>query len=425
MMAVNAGGMKTREHFHMPTATGSGLPMRPLILIIIVLLLLVLVGTALSAQSISIGNDLYVSANEAERTPRATRDLFSAGPDIELREQVDSDAHVAGFSVLESAATGGDLYAAGGSVRINAAVGDDLSAIGFSVSTGPDAIIGGNARLSGGSVRIEGPISGALVVSAGSVVLDTNVVGDVWLAAREVEFGPNAAIGGTLHVTSSNEISVPETVAAQDRVVLERLDTDDTPMHAPDWARDWTNGWMQGMGHGWSAPHPLYLFGGTVLTLIFLFAIGAAALELAPEHTKALHDRISQHPWIALFSGIIGLSALVGLIPIAAIVVIGLPFVPFIVLALILLWTLGYLLGVYAIAIALLSGSRHDSENPGIGKRLLALALGLLIATLLNFVPLLGWMTNLVIGFLGVGAMVLAFLGWMPTSLLRSTAGSS
>ena len=91
------------------------------------------------------------------------------------------------------------------------------------------------------------------------------------------------------------------------------------------------------MGRGWSAPHPLYLFGGTVLTLTFLFAIGAAALALAPENTDALRRRISQHPWISLFSGIIGLSALVGLIPIAAITMIGLPLLPFIVLALILL----------------------------------------------------------------------------------------
>lgn len=422
-MAVNAGLWKLRK------ISAGNQPRGRIImrqsLTIIALTLFIPLGTALSAQPISAGNDLYVGEDGAERTPRPSGDLFSVGPDIELREAVDDDVHVAGFSVLVSAPTRGDLYAAGGSVRINAPVGDDLSAMGFSVSIGPDAVIVGDARLSGGAVRIEGPVAGALVVSGGSVFLDAHVGGDVWLAARDIEFGPNAAVVGTLHIASPDEISVPETVAAPDRVIRERLDVDDMPMHAPDWAPDWTNGWMQGMGHGWSAPHPLYLLGGTILTFVFLLAIGAAALALLPERTEAMRDQISQHPWISLFSGIIGLSALVGLIPIAAITLIGLPLLPFVVLALILLWTLGYLSGVYAIAMALLVGTGRGSETPGIGKRLLALALGLLIATLLNFVPFLGWMINLVIGFLGVGAVVQTFIRRIPTNALRSEDGSS
>lgn len=418
MMAVNAGLWKMRE-ISACLQPPERIIMR-LTVTIILLALFIPSCTALFAQSIFIGDDLYVGGNGAERTARASRDLFSAGPDIELREAVDADAHVAGFSVLVSASTGGDLYAAGGSVRINAPVGDDLSAMGFSVSTGPDAAIGGNARLSGGSVRIEGPVAGALAVSGGSVFLDTRVAGDAWLTGRDVEFGPKAEVAGTLHITSPDEISVPETVATPDRVIFERLDVNDMPMHAPDWAPDWTNRWMWDMGRGWNAPHPLYLLGGTVVTLAFLLAIGAAALALAPERTEALRDRIAQHPWIALFSGIIGLSAVFGLIPVAAITVIGLPLVPFVVLALILLWTLGYLMGVYAIAMALLTRAGSGRETPGMGKRLLALALGLLTASLLNFVPFLGWMVNLVIGFLGVGAIVQAFIGWMPTNDLRS-----
>ena len=421
MMVVNADRWKMREISHTFQQLDK-LIMRPSAFIVGLTLLFPL-GTVLSAQSITIGNDLYVGGDEAARTPRANRDLFSVGPDIALREAVDADAHVAGFSVLVSAATGGDLYAVGGSVRINAPVGDDLSTMGFSVSTGPDATIGGNARLTGGSVQIEGPVAGALAVTGGSIFLDAPVVGDAWITGRDVEFGPNAAVAGMLHVASPDEIRVPEKVAPPERVIFEQFDVDDMPMRSPAWAPDWTNGWMRDMGHGWSAPHPLYLLGGTIVTLAFLLAIGAAALALAPERTEALRHRISQHPWIALFAGIVGLSALVGLIPVSAIMVIGLPLVPFVILALILLWTLGYLMGVYAIAMALLSGAGRSNETPGMGKRLLALSLGLLIASLLNFVPFLGWMVNLVIGFLGVGAMVQAFIRWMPTNALRSEVG--
>lgn len=390
----------------------------------ILLMLLITLSAALSAQSVTIGDDLFVGAEGAEQTPQATRDLFSAGPDIELREAVGADAHVAGFSVLVDAPIGSDLYVAGGSVRINAAVGDDLTAMGFSVATGPDATIGGNARLSGGSLRIEGPVAGTLAVSGGSVFLDARIGGDAWLSGRDIEFGPNAEVVGELHVASPNETSIPDTVTAPDQIIFEWLDDHEMPMHPPEWAPDWTNGWMRNMGRGWDAPHPLYLLGGTVVTLTFLFIIGAAALTLAPERTEALRSSISEYPWASLFWGIIGLSALLGLIPLSVVTLIGLPLVPFVVLSLILLWTIGYLAGVYSIAMALLSGSGRSAQTSGIGKNLFALAVGLLVASVLNFVPFLGWVVNLVIGFLGVGAIVQTLIGWKQPSALPAQAGT-
>ena len=156
--------------------------------------------------------------------------------------------------------------------------------------------IGGNARLTGGFVRIEGLIGGALAVSGGSIFLDTRIDGDVWLAARDVKFGPDSAIAGTFHVTLPDEINIPETVAAPDRIVFQRLDVDDMPMHAPDWAPDWTNGWMRDMGRGDSAPRPFDLSGGTVLTVAFLLAIGTATLALGPERTGVLRNQASRHP---------------------------------------------------------------------------------------------------------------------------------
>ena len=126
-----------------------------------------------------------------------------------------------------------------------------------------------------------------------------------------------------------------------------------------------------------------------------------------------------------MLSGILGLSTLVGLIPVTAITVIGLPLVPFVILALILLWMLGYLTGVYTMGMALLEGTGVVSEGPGLGKRFLGLALGLVIATLLNFIQVLGGMINLAVGFLGVGAIVRAFVGLTPTHGHRAEAGSS
>ena len=383
---------------------------------------LALLGSTLTAQPVAIGGDLYVGGATGGGIPAAERDLFAGGPAVEVDEEVAEDAHVAGFSVRVSAATGGDLYAAGGDVSLEAPVGDDLSAFGFSVTIGPAATVGGNARLGGGSVRIEAPIAGSLAASGGTVTLASRIAGDVSIAAGNVEFGPGAEVGGMLHIAASGPIEVPETVAPPDRVVVELIEpgagpggaadwpADWAPNWAPNWAPAWAERWM-GMGEmdrDWHAPGPFAWSAGALLTLAFLLALGAAALALMPARIEALRARAAGRPWLVLLLGILGLSALIGLIPVSAATLIGLPLVPIAILALILLWTLGYLLGGYVVAMALLDGLRREAAPHGMAMRLGALALALLIAAMLNFVPILGWMANLVLGFLGIGAMVLA-----------------
>jgi hypothetical protein len=104
--------------------------------------------------------------------------------------------------------------------------------------------------------------------------------------------------------------------------------------------------------------------------------------------------------------GILGLSASIGLVPVSAMTLIGIPLVPIAFLLAFVFWIIGYLIGVFAISVRL-TGAFRDVPSSAGGK-LLLLTLGFIAAITLNFIPIIGWLINLALVFLGLGSIVLA-----------------
>lgn len=361
----------------------------------VLLCLLPLFATPLRAERIEVGGDLYVSDPESGATPPTPRSLFAIGFSVAQGAEVAKDAHIAGFRVDMSGAIGGDVYAAGGSLTLDAPVAGDASMVGASISTTSRAVVSGNARLSAGTLTLDGAMEGVLLASGGTVTLNAPVAGDVWIAAGQVDFGPEARIGGILHLATSNRPPIPASVVPEDRIIYEQLDG-----HA-----------RQMIDHAtgdWSRPGPWTALLGAIVGLGFFLIIGVAALSVAPELTERLRMRAMTRPGQVFLAGVLGLSALVGLIPVAAMTIVGIPLLPLIIVLIIVTWTCGYMLGVYTIAMRLFVNFGRPGatpEGPTLGQKLLVLAGGIVVTSLVNFIPVLGWIANVVIMLLGAGSM--------------------
>jgi len=81
--------------------------------------------------------------------------------------------------------------------------------------------------------------------------------------------------------------------------------------------------------------------------------------------------------------------------------------VPIVLLAIVVVWTLGYALGAYSVAMRLWSGLGGAAEPSNIA-RLLVLAAAIILVALLNFIPFVGWVANYTLVLLGIGAMTRA-----------------
>lgn len=362
-------------------------------------------ATPMGAQTVSTSNggDHFTAGSTITQTYDATGDIFTAGEVVTISGRSGGDVHVAGMDLDVGTNADADLYAAGATVTIRANVADDVTAMGYSIRLSPNAAVGGNARLLGRSVVIDAPIAGALTAAAGEVTLNSIVRGDVRITAEKISFGPDAQILGQLVYASEDEMRIPERVIPADRVRHEVW------TKGPMWdemRRSWEDAEMPML------PTFMTLFSAFLITLAFFVVIGSIFLTFAPGPVSRMRREIADRPGHVFLLGILGLSMLFGLVPITALTIIGIPFVPFAVLLIVVAWTLGYLLAAYAIAMRVM-GWMGGPANPALLIRLLVMAVAVCTVTLLNFIPFVGWIINYTLVLLGIGGMTSALFNWL------------
>lgn len=319
-----------------------------------------------------------------------------AARSVKVSGTTQGDLHVSGLDVSVNVDALEDLYVMGGSVVIRGAVAEDLTAAGFSLRTESSSHTQGNARLMGNSVTIEGPIEGALSIMGRDVIVNAAIKGDARILAQTLSFGPDAVVSGTLTYSTEEKMAVPDRVAAAERVVFEKVSG----------GRVWEE--WQDVGKDMPAlPTFASIMFGFVISLLFFLVLGALMLGFMPKRLSKMRRSIATAPGQTLLLGVIGLSVLFGMVPIVALTIAGLPFVPVVLLAIVVLWTLGYALGAYSVAMRLWSGLGGHSE-PGNIIRLSVFAAAIIFVALLNFIPFVGWMANYTLVLLGIGAMTRA-----------------
>lgn len=352
-------------------------------------------STACFADTVSAdnGGDRFVAGAQINQTLETPGDAFIFGRATTLGGTAQGDLHVGGMDVSLNTAVAEDLYAFGGTVIINSTVAKDLTAAAFSLRTQSSAATQGNARLVGNSVTIEGPVEGALSVIGRDVILNAPIRGDVRILAQTLSFGPEAIVRGTLTYSTEDKLTVPERVASEERVIFERLSSDQV------W-EDWDE-----MGREMPIlPSFASILFGFIVSLLFFLVLGALMLGFMPKRLSHLRRSIAAAPGQTLLLGVIGLSMLFGMVPIVALTIVGLPFVPIVLLALVVVWTLGYALGAYSVAMRLWAGLGGAAEPSNIA-RLLVFAASIIVVALLNFIPFVGWVVNYTLVLLGIGAM--------------------
>lgn len=368
-----------------------------LVLCLVVLLAPVLAGAETVTQRN--GTDLFVAGSSGLPAVDTQGDVFAAGQSVVLQGKAGGDAHAAGFDVSVEAPVAGNLYAAGASVTVLAPVSQDLTVMGMNLRTSALGSVAGNARMLGGTVVVDGPVTGALTVTAGEVTLNSVVSGDVLLVSDAIRFGPSARILGRLTYSASEPMMVPTGVISADRVSYRKLTV-------PETVTDFGERWGEGQP---TMPSGRVVAGGLALLLGFLVAVGAVTLALAPAWSDRIRRTAEARPGAALLAGVFGLAALFGLVPVAILTLIGIPLLPLVLAAILLGWMMSYLFGVYAMSLRL-AHAFGLGEGAGLLPRVLVLALGLLVAAILNFVPILGWMINFCLLLAGAGAIVLVSL---------------
>jgi hypothetical protein len=247
----------------------------------------------------------------------------------------------------------------------------------------------GGLSVAGGDLRLLGRVDGYVLATGGSVLIDGPVTGDVEVRAGQVELGPAARIGGKLRYASRRPLlrSASASVAGGIESV------------SPE--------------SGWPVPADLEERVGRAGSWIWSVGILVLALVLAGAVPGVVAT--AAKAWRTRF----GLSALIGVLgvactPVAAVLLfvtlVGVPLGLLLILAVAILAVAGYAMSGIAIgdwALQRVRGAADSSTT----WRLAAAAFGVLLLSLLARIPVLGAFVMLVALVTGAGAIVLGLSG--------------
>jgi hypothetical protein len=145
---------------------------------------------------------------------------------------------------------------------------------------------------------------------------------------------------------------------------------------------------------------------GDVVTLLAGNLLALVAFWIFPLRTRLALDRLEHRPALCAVAGILGWVILV---PLAIVLLCTIVLAP-----LILLETVAAIAGVFVgtAAIALLAGRRlYEKLDPnGRPSEALILILGIVLLTAAELLPVVGYVVAAVVGIVGLGTAILAFV---------------
>jgi hypothetical protein len=334
--------------------------------------------------SIEIGDDFYSAGGLVELKEVAEDDAYLAGAVVNVDKKVTNDLVVAGSSLTIISEIGDDLRAGGSVVTLASTVAGDAVIGGGMVNILESSVISGDAVIGGGLVNFGGSVIGDLQLAGDEIIFAGTVEGDTDIRiGKKIDFSEDAKITGKLTYFSDEEIEIPEGIAS----LIERKDLEEAD--------------FEHTGYGES--------GGWVVKKLFMFltafVAGAVLLVFCGKNSTTFANTVREKFWWSLLTG-----ALVFFAPLLVILLLitmigsylaGIIFVAWLLLLLVSGALMGFLVGSLVL---------KQKEDTKYSKKILTLAIGLVIVLALCFIPVFGGIIKLTIFVITLGALVLSKL---------------
>jgi hypothetical protein len=153
--------------------------------------------------------NLYTVGGNLSVNGTTQGDLTAAGGMVTVAGRVEQEALIAGGNISMGGPVGGTARIAGGNVSVNGPVGGDLVVVGGNVNVTGGAAVSGDLLAGTGNLILDAPVGGTVRIGGGSVTINSKIGGDVFvMAGRQLVFGPQADVGGTVHYSGTQEAVV-------------------------------------------------------------------------------------------------------------------------------------------------------------------------------------------------------------------------
>ena len=325
-------------------------------------------------------------------------DYVAFGPHVAISGTVNGDVYAAGGEVLMDGVVNGDVILAGAKVTLSGTVSQDARIAGAKVtisgSVGRNMTVGAadvyftdtakvqeNLLAGGGSMQLAGHVGRDARIGAGAVTISNEIVRDLAVAAESVHLTSKAVVGRNLRYWS-------ETAPSIDEGAVVRGTTTQRPL--PD---GWT---LEGARRG--------IFGVRVLAAAVSFLstliLGLVLLHIYPLFARRVTATMRERPGRSLGWGTI---ALVGIPIVAVSFLVTLFALPVGVVLFALYVATVYLARVYAVTCLGQFLFRRQPDSSSLAR---PFVVGLVLYSILSFIPVVGGLLTLLAILFGLGALL-------------------
>ena len=155
--------------------------------------------------------NLYTAGGNVTVNGNTTGDLTAAGGLVTIDGNVEKDLLLAGGTLNVSGNVGDSARIAGGNITISGPVKGDLVIAGGNVNITGKSSIGGDLLVAGGNVVIDSPVAGSIKVAGGNVTINSKVGGNIDARTSQMlTFGSGAEVAGTINHTGKVKADVQE-----------------------------------------------------------------------------------------------------------------------------------------------------------------------------------------------------------------------
>ncbi len=340
------------------------------------------------------------------KTAMVEHDYFAAGKVVILSGVVYGDAYVAGGNVIVEGTVTGDLLtaggavdirgtveknvrAAGGNINISGAVGENVSVAGGNVTISDAARVGGNLVSAAGNVSVFAPVKD-ITIAAANATLGSIVKDNVTAVVKHMIVTPNGKIAGNLTYWSDIPVELQAGSMIGGQTIQKSL-----PQHAATRMqnnRQVAEKVVAGFIGFFVFLKVMMFFGSLIIGLIFL--------KLCPVYAKNIVVEFKKEPWKALGIGFLTVIALPVLGVLLCISIIGIPagIAAFMALA-----VLGYLAHLVVSLIIGVFIVRKLDKTVSVSWKF---SFGLLVYVCISFIPVVGKLLLMFLGFMAIGVLV-------------------
>ncbi|OIP57672.1 MAG: hypothetical protein COX79_01425 [Candidatus Levybacteria bacterium CG_4_10_14_0_2_um_filter_36_16] len=330
------------------------------------------------------------------------KDYFAAGNSVTLNGSVNGDAYLAGKTVVVNGAVNGDLLATGATITVKGDVKGNIRAIGGNVII--TSKVGGNITLVAQNVKITDPadITGSLVAIAeklevkspigkgvhlvvANATFENSVSQDIRGAVGTLSFGKNAKVGGSVIYWSNNKATI-----SKDAAITGKIEKHSPP---PE---------IEKAKISINKSLTAFLLWSKIVGFLALLIVGLLLIYFMPVYTEKTAALVWGSPGRTFIVGLVAIIITPILFVLFFATILGIP------LAFLTLIFFFLLLSYSKILAAMAIGKR---VAPYLGKKI-SLAwmyvLGVVIFSLLSYVPVVGWIVNTVLGLMAMGAFLVS-----------------